>query len=849
MKALDGLSSSLAGLVESPAKCQQCGATGRLHQGTCVSCFLKDGLETKGEASLELFVNVLEEADVPDKQWHLGNYEILEEIGRGGMGVIYRARQRHSRRIVALKRVPTYYADSHEVLARFRREAEAAASLDHPNILPIYEVNETQEGLPFFTMKLAAGGSLRTAGPTLRTNPRECVRLLAKIARAIHYAHALGILHRDLQPGNILLDARGEPMVSDFGLAKWLDEESDLTRTLTTFGTPGYIAPESAEGGKFSSAADIYSLGAILFNLLTGRPPFVGATALAVIRQAAATPAPKLRLFAPALGRDLETIVARCLERNPKARYQTAGALADDLERWLDGRPIVAQPVSVPTRLWRWSRRNPTLAAAAAGCLLLGAAVVWLLREQFAPTQETRLPEKSIAVLPFENLVAESDSASFAHGIRVQIVARLAKITNLKVVSGSPTYRFQSTPENPAQVAAELRVANILEGSVEKQGEKFRIAVRLIDAKNNSDLWRQSYERTFSEIIQVESDVARHAAGALGVKLTEPESYAINKTATSNPRAYEAYLKGRYVWLQRKWDSYRQAKEYFDQAIALDPNYAQAYAGLADACQFLAGFDPHDRKANYDSAKSAYKRALELDPTLPEAHASAGLVAMNYDWDWPLAEQELRRAIALDPNAALFYDWYAEYLMAVGRVSESINNIERARELDPFSIIINTDLGKLLYFARLYAEAEAQLKQTLRMDPDFWQAHRYLGGVYTMKQRFDDAIAEFKMADANDARDAGLTVYAYGMAGRKTEAQQMLEAIKKLAARRGDLDKFPLALAYIGLGEKDQAITCLEQDYGTHADYMTSLKSSPEYDSLRSDSRFVDLMRRVHLAP
>jgi tetratricopeptide (TPR) repeat protein len=281
----------------------------------------------------------------------------------------------------------------------------------------------------------------------------------------------------------------------------------------------------------------------------------------------------------------------------------------------------------------------------------------------------------------------------------------------------------------------------------------------------------------------------------------------------------------------------------------LDPNYAQAYAGLADAYQFLAGFDPRARKENYDRAKSVYKKALELDPTLPEAHASAGLVAMNYDWDWPLAEQELRRAIALDPNEALFYDWYAEYLMAVGRVSESIDNIERARQLDPFSIIINSDLGKLLYFARLYNEAEAQLKETLRMDPDFWQAHRYLGGVYTMRQRFDEAIAEFKMAEANGARDSGLTVYAYGMAGRKTEAKQTLEAIKKLAARRGDLDKLPLALAYIGLGEKDQAITCLEQDYENRADDMTSLKSNPEYDSLRLERRFVDLVRRVHLAP
>jgi tetratricopeptide (TPR) repeat protein len=303
------------------------------------------------------------------------------------------------------------------------------------------------------------------------------------------------------------------------------------------------------------------------------------------------------------------------------------------------------------------------------------------------------------------------------------------------------------------------------------------------------------------------------------------------------------------VWLQRKLDGYRQAKEYFEQAISLDPNYAQAYAGLADAYQFLAGLDLHDRKENYDKAKSEYKRALELDPTLAEAHASAGLIAMNYDWDWALAEQELRRAIALDPNAALFYDWYAEYLMAVGRASESIDNMERARELDPFSMIINSDLGKLLYFARQYDEAEAQLKETLRMYPDFAEAHRYLGGVYVTKHRFDDAIAEFKIAQTSGYRDPGLTIYACGMAGRKIEAKRMLEATKKFAARRGDIDKFPLALAYIGLGEKDRGIECLEQEYKNHGTGMTSLKSNPEYDSLRSDPRFLDLMRRVHLAP
>src|SRR5436190_5663770 len=367
---MDRSAQSISGIEIGSRKCEQCGATTRLGDGICLSCFLKEGLEVEQQASVADFETVLAEADVPDKQWRLGNYEIIEEIGRGGMGVIYRARQRHSRRIVALNRVLTYHADSHETLVRFRREAEAAASLDHPNILPIYEVNETEEGLPFFSMKLATGGSLRTAGSALRNDPRECMRLIAKVARAIDHAHQHGILHRDLQPGNVLLDARGEPMVSDFGLAKWLNQESNLTRTLTSLGTPGYIAPEQAEGSSFSPATDIYSLGAILFNLLVGRPPFVGNNALSVIRQAAAKPAPKLRFVAPWFDRDLETIVAR---------YKTAGTLADDLERWLEGKPITARPVHVSVRLWRWSRRNPVLAAAAVVCLSLGAAVLWLL--------------------------------------------------------------------------------------------------------------------------------------------------------------------------------------------------------------------------------------------------------------------------------------------------------------------------------------------------------------------------------------------------------------------------------------------------------------------------------------
>src|SRR5438270_155519 len=471
----DDLSNSLASATKSPGKCAKCGATTRLEGGVCVSCLLREGLEAG--VSRAAFESVMAEVNVPDTQWHLGNYEILDEIARGGMGVIYRARQRHSHRIVAVKRVLSYQADSHETLIRFRREAEAVASLDHPNILPIYEVSESEDGLPFFSMKFAVGGSLRDSGSSLRNEPRKCVQVMAKVARAVEYAHGKGILHRDLKPGNILLDAGGEPLVSDFGLAKWLNADTDLTKSLTTFGTPGYIAPEQAEAAArdLTRAADVYSLGAILFDLLTGRPPFLGDNPLSVIRQAAEKPAPRLRSIEPSLDRDLETICARSLKRDPKARYQSAGDLATDLERWLDGKPIIARPVSPLARIWRWSRRNPKLVATGVGGLLFGAAAIWFFRGELVRESQFNPPEKSIAILPFENLSEEKANAYFAEGIQDEILTRLATVRDLKVISRTSTAKYQSKPDNLKTVAQELGVSNILEGAVQKAGDKARV--------------------------------------------------------------------------------------------------------------------------------------------------------------------------------------------------------------------------------------------------------------------------------------------------------------------------------------------------------------------------------------
>ena len=386
----------------------------RLDTGVCVSCLLRKGLEGGDEVSQAFYQSVLAEVDAPYKSWFLGNYEILEQIGCGGMGVIYRARQRHTRRIVAVKRVLSYRADSPGALQRFRREAQAVASLDHPNILPIYEVSESEDGLPFFSMKFAEKGSLHENAASLRGQPRNCLELMAKVASAVEYAHSRGVLHRDIKPGNILLDDRDEPLVSDFGLAKLLDGNNDLTRSLTTFGTAGFIAPEQAGHAAvdFTPVADVYSLGAVLFNVLAGRPPFLGSNPVSVIRQASETQAPKLRSLAPSLDRDLETICARCLERDPKARYQSAGDLAADLERWLTGRPIVARPVSPPVQIWRWSRRNPKLVGAATAGLLLGAAVVSLLRGELFRASRFSPPDKNIAVSPFSDASETKDQGS-----------------------------------------------------------------------------------------------------------------------------------------------------------------------------------------------------------------------------------------------------------------------------------------------------------------------------------------------------------------------------------------------------------------------------------------------------
>jgi len=536
-------SDPLPGTAKEQAKCEKCGGTMRLDTGICVSCLLREGLEGGDEVSQAFYQRVLAEVDAPHKPWQLGNYEILEQIGCGGMGVIYRARQRHSRRIVAVKRVLSYRADSHEALERFRREAQAVASLDHPNILPIYEVSESEDGLPFFSMKFAEKGSLQENAASLRDEPRKCVQLMAKVAHAVEYAHSRGVLHRDLKPGNILLNDRGEPLVSDFGLAKLLDGNNDLTRSLTTFGTAGFIAPEQAGDAaiNFTPASDVYSLGAVLFNVLAGRPPFLGSNPVSVIRQASETQAPKLRSLAPSLDRDLETICARCLERDPKARYQSAGDLAADLERWLAGRPIVARPVLPPARIWRWSQRNPKLVGAATAGLLLGAAAVWLFRAELFQASQFNPPDRSIAVLPFTDSSETKDQEYLCDGISEEILNTLAQVDGLRVAGRTSSFSLKG--KNTKDVGEKLNVGNVLEGSLQRQGNRVRVTAELTDARNGFRVWTETYDRELDGAFALQDEIARSIADALKIK------FAVRLSAHEQPGngVYDRYLQGLFT--------------------------------------------------------------------------------------------------------------------------------------------------------------------------------------------------------------------------------------------------------------------------------------------------------------
>src|SRR5947207_4432926 len=644
--------------------CETCGSSVDfdMPSGFCPGCLLNTVLETQSESATASRID---------------DYELLNEVARGGMGIVYRAKQRAPSRIVALKMILPAHLNSPGAVNRFRAEAEAAASLDHEGILPIYAVGE-HDGAPFYSMKFAEGGTLSAKIDKYRDKAREAAALIAKLARAVAFAHEHGILHRDLKPGNVLFDSAGKPYVSDFGLAKWLQRECDLTQTLAILGTPYYMAPEQATDSRgVTASADVYSLGAILYHLLTGRPPFAGETPMEVLHRAETESPKPPRLTNQHVPRDLETICLKCLAKEPATRYASAAALAEDLERWLKHQPIQAKRSGFVTQGRKWVRRNPTTAVLAALLIALAASVsftVWNRRPAV-------IIPKSVAVLPFENLSNDANNAYFADGIQEEILTRLAGIADLKVISRTSTQQYQSKPRNLSQIAKQLGVANILEGSVQKAADQVRVNVQLINAQTDSHLWAETFDRKLTDIFDVESEIAKRIAESLQAKLSGREEHALAVKPTKNPEAYDAYLRGLAFEAGRMRPM--KAVDSYERAVQLDPNFALAWARLSGAHAFVYFIPLDTAAARRDAAKRALENAQKLQPNSPETQLALGYYQYCVLRDYGLAKSTFALVSKMLPSSSEAPKALGYIARREGNWDESIGYFEQALALDP----------------------------------------------------------------------------------------------------------------------------------------------------------------------
>lgn len=890
-----GLTDSPAAIQSELTKCANCSATPRLGNELCLNCLLLGALlkDESTASSGTTLTAVFAEVERSETKWRIGNYEILDEIGRGGMGVIYRAREVHSHRIVALKRLLNYHADSRQTLARFHREAETTTRLDHPNIVPVYYVSEDEEGLPFFTMKFAPGGSVAQAREAFRREPAKSVSLITKVALAVQYAHEQGVLHRDLKPSNILLSNRWEPMVSDFGLAKWIEDSNDLTRTLTVFGTPGYIAPEQGARPtvRLTVAADIYNLGVILFELLTGRSPFSGEHALAVLQQAVEKPAPMLRSLAPHLDRDIETICARCLEREPSARYHSAGAVAEDLQNWLEGRPIVARPVGIPIRLWRWSRRNRMLATTIGTFLILAAASVpwgihsWKLQ---AAAQETTLARRSVAVLPFLDLDSVTDDEVLAQSIGSSLQVELNRFSpaRIKTMPASASVDW-ATVEQIRKIGQSAKTRTVLAGTERIIQGKKRISLRLLDAATGELLLVRAREHAGGEPPEktVGEEIGRAINDALNTKDWSNLSQSKADPGLSNPATRETIMAGRELVFRYSLSDLDRAIDLFKQALRLEPDSSFAHAWLAKAAIGRTHFISDDSflklgeieafeavRLSPDSSdarralagvfyqQGKFAEALEaslrsVESTGPE-ESNARFISMTLDIlgrpDSALRWHSLARE--LGGRSSDEYGLIGDCWVKLGDDEKAVQAYNRALELQPDSLQGGIGICHLRLLQGDY-EAARELYQTSRWSHvDLGEGEQVGAQIEFFARRFDAAeklYTDLLKRDVNGGGSFYGAVSYQSALGRIKQAlgdsmgaKMLLEHC--LEAETNAVERAPtnpealyrLAAVESSLGMSKRSIEHLRGAIGSGWIDYRSLAMDPRFDAVRENLQF-----------
>jgi TolB-like protein/Tfp pilus assembly protein PilF len=729
--------------------CRKCGAKifSDAPEGLCASCVLKTALGDfsdapvaggEGGSASPKTINAFGERVPPRKSERaaellgvLGDYELLEEIGRGGQGVVFRARQKSLNRTVALKVISLGQWASKAHLKRFRLEAEAAARLEHPGIVPIHEVGE-RDGSCYFSMKFVEGGQLDEVAKREPMPIRRAVELIARVARTVHYAHEHGILHRDIKPGNILLDAKGEPHLTDFGLARLVESESSVTQTLDVLGTPSYMAPEQAVGNNaaVSNVTDVYGLGAVLYQLLTGQPPFAGGATYETIKLLLDTEPKQPRLLNRKIDRDLSTICLKCLEKDPKRRYSSALALAEDLERWLRHEPIAARGIGIFARGGKWVRRNPSIAVMAAMLFALAVplgVVIW--KSEFVRRPITT----GIAVLPFEDLSEQKESAAFVDGLQDDILTKLAKISGLKVISRTSVMEYRGK-RNLRQIGNDLRVSHVLEGSVRRAGMHLRLNAQLIDTRSDTHVWAEQYDRDLDDLFALQSEIAEKVAEQLHTKISLAEKLAVERRPTGDLVAFHLYsrandlltarLGGKQEWIE--------AIDLLNRAVARDPLFLEAYCRLAEAHDRLYFNKVDHTPSRLQLAKAAIQEAFRIHPDAGEAHLAQGehLYRGYKDYHGALAELEIARQTL--PNNARIFKLMGFIQRRQGRWDDWRRSLERALELDPRDLETLEGLAEFHQKFGRYVESKQWLTRAVAVAEPNDVSVKLLEGVWQL---------------------------------------------------------------------------------------------------------------------
>lgn len=770
----------------------------------------------------------------------ISHYKILEKLGEGGMGVVYKAEDTKLKRIVALKFLPDRVHQSEADKSRFLQEAQAAAGLNHGNICTVYGVDE-HEGHMFISMEYVEGGTLREKLPFAK--PDDAIAIAIQIGEALQEAHSKGIVHRDIKADNIMLTSKGQAKVMDFGLAK-LKGSLKLTRTSSTVGTVAYMSPEQIQGGEADQRSDIFAFGVLLFEMLTGKLPFRGEHEAAIMYSIVNEEPHPIENFSKNVPAGLTQILKRALEKDPDARYQSMQDLVNDLSLLRSGGSLPSSPTYHES-----GKQSSGLSRPFRPAILIALAVVFaaVIAGMFLFGRGNATID-SIAVLPFANVGDNKDLEYMSDGITESLINSLSEVSSLRVLPRSTVFQFKGQDARAQKIGKELDVKAVLTGRVVLRGTNLNVQVELIDVQKQAQLWGEQYNRNMTDIIAVQEEIAKQISQKLRLRLTGEEEKRLTKRYTEDVEAYQLYLKGRYYWAKRTAENLHKAVAYFNQSIQTDPGYALAYSGLADAYIILGVFGEQSPAEAFPRAKAAASKALEIDPLLAEAYASLGDISIHFDWDWNAAARNLSKAIELDSRYATAHHWNSEYLTIIGRHDDAIAETKHAANLDPLSPMINTFVGWNYYCARKNDSAIVALNKALEIDPGFSWAHLYLGWSYLQMHKPNEAINELLLATQsyeNPQMLASLGL-AYALTGQTRDAQNILDTLTDLSRQRF-VSAYNFSLVTLGLGQNDKTFEWLEKAYQERASWLYMIKVDPCWDSLRDDPRFIALLKKMGL--